>query len=55
MIAEELLRAKEYSIVLVVKTLSFHALIQNMMTQTPSMRVDRVTGVMHCFSCGLQR
>ena len=52
MIAEELLQKKGIQYQISGKDAKIHCLSPDHDDTHPSMRVDRITGVFHCFSCG---
>jgi len=52
MIAEELLQKKGIQYQISGKDAKIHCLSPDHDDTNPSMRVDRITGVFHCFSCG---
>ena len=52
MIAEDLLKDKQINYRLSGKDALIHCLNPEHDDSNPSMRVDRVTGIFHCFSCG---
>ena len=52
MIAEELLQSKGIQYQVSGKDAKIHCLNPEHDDTNPSMRVDRITGIFHCFSCG---
>ena len=52
MIAEDLLREKKIQYTLSGRDALIHCLNPEHDDNSPSMRVDKVTGIFHCFSCG---
>ena len=52
MIAEELLQSKGIQYQISGKDAKIHCLNPEHDDTNPSMRVDRITGIFHCFSCG---
>jgi len=54
MIAEDLLKEKGIHYQISGKDAKIHCLNPEHDDTNPSMRVDRVTGIFHCFSCGFK-
>ena len=54
MIAEDLLKEKGIKYQISGKDAKIHCLSPDHDDQNPSMRVDRITGLIHCFSCGFK-
>ena len=54
MIAEDLLKEKGIAYQLSGKDVKIICLNPEHDDTNPSLRVDRITGVMHCFSCGFK-